>query len=127
AFPITRAREVAGVFLLYSCTPSSFFTQQRLQLLDAYTALLNLAFDSDEFYDVQYIALEVMPDVDRQLPILVALPQRIASTIVHFAQHGEHLSPTKAELHVLSEIEEELLVLGRDAQAPAEQDTQGHP
>jgi len=116
AFPIMRAGEVAGVFLLYSCTPSSFFTHQVLQTIDAYTMCINLAFD--EFYDVHHIALNVMPDVERQLPILAGLAKRIASTMVHSAQHGEHLSPTKAEIKVLSEIEEELLVLGRDPLCP---------
>jgi hypothetical protein len=60
AAPIKRQRLVAGV-LLVSCYQPNFFTQTRIDLLDAYANAIALAFADTDFVPLDLIDLGEMP------------------------------------------------------------------
>jgi len=110
AFPIMRANLIAGVLLVAS-SHSGFFTSASLSLIQSYTNLLALAFETGAFYDPQIFALQTMPPIATQQNYLTTFHQRVADVLARSMQGGQPLNTTQAELQVWQQIEEEFLAL----------------
>jgi len=110
AYPIQRGGRVAGCFHA-ACPQTNFFTRARQALLQSYTYLLVLAFDQEEFYATQDIALGVMPAPAVQSSYVFNFRERVANTITEALRGGQALSLLEAERIVQQQIETELLNL----------------
>lgn len=110
AYPIQRGGRVAGCFHA-ACPQANFFTRARQELLKSYTYLLVLAFDEEEFYPTQDIALGVMPAPAVQSSYISNFRERVAETITKALRGGQALSLLTAERIVQQDIETELLNL----------------
>lgn len=110
AIPIVRANLIAGVFLIAG-TQTGYFTAASLSLIQRYTDLLALAFETGAFYDPQLFALQTMPPVAIQQPYLSTFRQRVADLLTRSTQAQQHLDTAQAELQVWQQIEEEFLAL----------------
>src|SRR5579859_5371598 len=76
ACPIMRGNRVAGC-LCASSTQANFFREEQLTLLQQYTNLLTLAFEPEEFYEVDVLALQPMPPTHVQRHYLSALQRQV--------------------------------------------------
>lgn len=114
AQPIWLGGRIAGC-LLASSTQPGYFSQQRLALLGAFSNIVALAFDTDDFYPPNLIALRVMPEPERQRPYLATFQQRVQQRMSEAAQSGQHMSSLEAEQHVWQELEHILLTLPEPA------------
>lgn len=110
AHPIWMGGRIAGC-LLASSTQPGYFSEQRLALLGTFSDIVSLAFDEDDFYPPDLIALRVMPELERQRPHLATFRQRVRQTMSEAAQHGQHMSSFEAEQKVWQELEYLLLTL----------------
>ena len=110
AYPIQRGGQVAGCFHA-ACPQTNFFTRARQALLQSYAYLLVLAFDEEEFYPTQDIALGVMPVPAVQSSYISNFRERVAETITGALRGGQALSLLEAEQIVQQQIETELLNL----------------
>lgn len=110
AYPIQRGGQVAGCFHA-ACTQTNFFTRARQALLQSYAYLLVLAFDEEEFYSTEDIALGVMPAPAVQSSYVFNFRERVANTITEALRGGKALSLLEAERIVQQQIETELLNL----------------
>src|SRR5215469_11185419 len=110
AYPIQRGGQVAGCFHAV-CPQTNFFTRARQALFQSYTYLLVLAFDQEEFYVTQDIALGVMPAPAVQSSYISNFRERVANTITEALRGGKALSLFEAERSVQQRIETELLNL----------------
>jgi transcriptional regulator with XRE-family HTH domain len=108
AYPLLQAERIAGCLAVASRQPH-YFTHERLELLQEYAHLLVLAFEPEEFYDLQDIELGIMPDPDRQQIHLMGFQKRVTQHLIQASQHNQILSRTQAELLVWQELEEEFL------------------
>jgi transcriptional regulator with XRE-family HTH domain len=113
AHPIWLGGLIAGC-LLVSSTQIGYFSQQRLTLLATFSDLISLAFSKDDFYPPNMVALHVLPQPDKQRPILATFRQRVSKALVDAMQERRHISNGEAERKVWQEIEEELLSLPDD-------------
>lgn len=104
AYPIQQMRRVAGVLSAVGTQPH-FFTSARLALLEQYSHLIALAFDSRDFYPPEQIQLSVMPPFATQLPVASTLRQRAVLLI----QKQRGFSWKEAERVALQQMESELL------------------
>ena len=104
AYPIQRGGQIAGSFLV-SSPVTDWFTEQILHLLQTYTYLLSLAFDSDQFYPLERIFLRPMPSEAQQRHHIVTFPQRVFKSL----QEDASLLRRQAEQRAWQEIEEALL------------------
>ncbi len=110
AYPIQRSGRVAGCFHA-ACPQTNFFSRARQELLKSYAYLLVLAFDAEEFYPTQDIALGVMPEPAVQSSYISNFRERVADTITEALRGGQALSLLGAEQIVQQQIETELLNL----------------
>jgi transcriptional regulator with XRE-family HTH domain len=110
AYPLLQAERIAGCLAVASIQPH-YFTQERLDLLQEYAHLLVLAFEPDEFYDLQDIELGIMPSPERQQIHLMGFQKRVTQHLIQASQRHEVLSRPQAELLVWQELEEEFLCL----------------
>jgi len=104
AFPIQRGGYVAGCFLISSPQPD-FFSQRLQYLLQIYTYLLSMAFETDVFYAPERIRLRPMPGEPVQHHSIATFQEQVLTLL----QHDASLSRTQAELRVWQQIEEALL------------------
>jgi transcriptional regulator with XRE-family HTH domain len=112
AYPIQRGGAVAGSFVVTSPQPD-FFTQRLQYLLHIYAYLLSLAFETDQFYDLERIRLYPMPPLSLQEPYIAHFHEQVLSLL----QRDPFLSRSQAERTVWQQIEETLLT-----QASAQQE-----
>jgi transcriptional regulator with XRE-family HTH domain len=110
ACPIILAERAAGSLCLVSMQPH-YFTQSHLDLIKGYAELLTLAFEPDEFYNLQDIELGIMPTREQQLTRLVSVQQRITDHMLAAIRNGQPITRLQAEQMVWQELEEELLHL----------------
>jgi transcriptional regulator with XRE-family HTH domain len=108
AYPLLQADRAAGCLAVASRQPH-YFTQERLELIQEYAHLLVLAFEPDEFYDLQDIELGIMPSPERQQIHLMGFQRRVTQHLIQASQRNQVLSRTQAELLVWQELEEEFL------------------
>lgn len=108
--PLLQADRIAGCLAVASIHPH-YFTQEKLELLQEYAHLLVLAFEADEFYDLQDIELGIMPSPERQQIHLIGFQKRVTQHLIQASQRRQVLSRPQAELVVWQELEEEFLRL----------------
>lgn len=109
ACPIMHACRVAGCLLLSSTQPDYFTPEARLSLIRGYTNLVSLAFDPDEFYNPDRIALHIMPPTTRQQEYFSGFRQRVLKRMQDSLTQGPRLASTEAEQLEWQYIEERLL------------------
>jgi hypothetical protein len=110
AYPLLQADRIAGCLAVASIHPH-YFTQEKLELLQEYAHLLVLAFEPDEFYDLQDIELGIMPSPEQQQIHLMSFQKRVTQHLIQASQRNQVLSRPQAELLVWQELEEEFLSL----------------
>jgi hypothetical protein len=109
--PIMRACKIAGC-LSFSSTQRGYFSSEgRLPLAQAYTNLIALTFDVDDFYDPNLIALHLMPSPVVQQEYFAGFRQRILQRMQAAAKEGRHISNSEAEHLEWLSIEDTLLRL----------------
>lgn len=109
-YPILQADRIAGCLGVAS-ESAHYFTQERLDLIQAYLYLLILAFEPEEFYSAQEIELGVMPPDQVQQGVIATFQARVTRHLIEGGQRGETPGRSEAELQVWREIEEELLAI----------------
>lgn len=110
AYPILFSASVAGC-LTISSTQKNYFSQKLLDLIQNYADLMTLAFETHQFYPLHQIALQVMPDRQKQRPHIANFQSCVTSKLLQAAQEGRNITRPQAELQVWQEIEEKLLHL----------------
>jgi hypothetical protein len=108
-YPILFAGRIAGVLLVSSTQPNFFVSQARLRLIEQYTNLIALAFDTGEFYAPEDIQLFVMPNQEIQKTYFATFRQRVSAQLVQAAQQRKSISSLQAEDLVWQQLEQELL------------------
>ena len=111
ACPIMYACRVAGCLLLSSTQQDYFAPEARLSLVRGYTNLVSLAFNPEEFYDPEKIALHIMPPPFRQQDFFDGFRQRVLKRMQKSAVLEQRLASTEAEHQEWLQIEESLLNL----------------
>ena len=109
AHPILLGGLIAGC-LLASSTQLSYFTQQRLTLLAAFSDAIALALPQDAFYPPELLALRPLPNPEQQRPILDTFRQRVSRELL-VAPYRRQDDNGDVERKVWQEIEQELLSL----------------
>ena len=110
AHPIFLEGRIAGC-LLASSTQVDYFTQQRIALLGAFSDIVSLILDKQDFYQPELIELKFMARSDIQRMYLSTFRQRVINTMLTASEHGHPILHTNAEEIVWRELEEILLTL----------------
>jgi len=106
AYPILFAGRIAGCLLISSTQTNYFLSPSRLSLIQCYTDLVALAFDSDDFYDPQDIDLHIMPSHEVQRDYFYNFRYRVTQVMKQ-----QPVRNRQAEETVWQQLEEELLQL----------------
>jgi hypothetical protein len=109
ACPIMYACRIAGCLLLSCTQPDYFVPENRLTLVRGYASLLALAFDPQDFYTPDMLALHVMPPSPVQQTYFSGFRQRVLRLMQDATRDNQRLSSIEAEQLVWQEIEERLL------------------
>ncbi|GER88870.1 hypothetical protein KDW_30320 [Dictyobacter vulcani] len=109
ACPIMHACRVAGCLLLSSTQIDYFAPEARLSLVRGYTNLVALAFNPDEFYDPEKIALHIMPPQKRQQTFFDGFRQRVLKLMQDSSRSEKRLASPEAEQLEWQQIESSLL------------------
>lgn len=109
ACPIMYACRVAGCLLLSSTQVDYFAPEARLSLVRGYAYLVSLAFNPDEFYNPEDIALHIMPPPARQQELFDGFRRRVLQRMQSSAESEQRLSSTEAEQLEWQRIEAALL------------------
>lgn len=112
AFPIMRENEVAGALLVASTQPS-YFTPERMALIEIFADLMRLAFrdNASDFYPIADIELGLMPQLSFQQAYFASFRERVEAAY-RKASHDESASMRElasVEDVVREQIEDELL------------------
>ena len=110
AHPILLEGRIAGC-LLASSTEAGYFSPQHMSLLGAFSDIISLAFNKEEFYPTELVELHIMPHAQEQRPYLGSFRQKVTQTIIKAAQNHQHIDTFEAERLVWQEMEELLLSL----------------
>jgi hypothetical protein len=110
AAPIMLEGNVAGC-LLVSSTQPGYFVPSRQTLIESYADLIALAFEPDDFYEVRYIELGLVPFQEVQQAYLSRFRQRLTETMMQASRNHRPLTLIQAEQMVWQQFEEELLSL----------------
>ncbi len=109
AHPILFAGCIAGILLVSSTQKNHFLSQASTDLIQRYADLVALAFDSQEFYSPEQIALSIMPSPEEQRASLANFRQLVYQTAHTTDQKNQRASNTQADLLVWQRLEEEFL------------------
>lgn len=112
AHPIRRAGRIAGC-LLFSSTQPNYFLPFRLALIESYAESMVLAFEREEFYELEQIELGIMPSLEEQQPYFSNFSRRVTNMLREAAKSQQVMSIVEAEQVVWQQIEAELLQLAR--------------
>ena len=110
AFPIQMANNVAGGISLLS-VQAAYFSAERLDLIRAYTDMLALIFEHDEFYVSSQIEMGVLPSFPDQQMIISGFQQRVRQRLVEATRKGQLLARPEAEMEIWQEMEHTMLHL----------------
>ncbi len=108
AFPIMLASRIAGC-LLVSSALSHYFHQLRVAVLKQYTNLLVLAFQTEDFYDLASIELNMVPAQHIQQSYFATFRQRVADVLAQAKARQQSLTSQQAEQLARQQLEQELL------------------
>ena len=109
AYPILFAGRIAGALLVSSTQKNYFLSQASTDLIQHYADLVALAFDPQEFYSPEQIALSIMPPPEEQRASLANFRQLVYQTMHTAAQNNQQMSNTQADLLVWQRLEDEFL------------------
>lgn len=109
ACPIVYSNRIAGCLLLSSTRPGYFLSDARHFLIQDYTNLLALAFESEEFYPSKYLNLRVMPTLEVQQPYITGFRPRVVSIMRDAQNAGQPMTIAQAEQVAWGQIEQILL------------------
>jgi hypothetical protein len=115
ACPIMRASRVAGCLLFSSTQPDYFASEVYLELVNAYTRLISLAFEAADFYNPDLIDLHIMPPPEVQLVHISSFRQRVLKLMQESSNGTQRLASAQAEQIVWQQFEELLLNLPRSS------------
>lgn len=104
AHPILFSGRIAGCVLISSTQPEYFLPPSRLMLINKYANLLAAAFDTNDFYKQEDIALRMMPLHSIQASYFANFRNRVTQTIA-----ASQMDNVQAEQAVWEELEEQLL------------------
>lgn len=104
AYPIILANQIAGCMLVSSSQEHFFVSEGRRKLIQHYAELLVIAFEPEQFYDLDQITLGRMPSYEEQEKRLKAVRQLIAKLVI-----SERISLIEAERRVWRDLEQEFL------------------
>ena len=119
AFPLLRANQVAGSLCVMSAQPH-FFSQFHLDLLQQYTNLLVITCDDGSFFQLEDVAIGMMPPLEQQLPRLQSVHQRVMQCLHKATRQYHFMTKLEAERLIWQEVEEELLTMAH-AKEPDQQ------
>jgi len=108
-YPILFAGRVAGVLLVCSTQKRYFLLQVCTDLIECYADLVALAFDSQEFYAPEQIALCIMPSPEVQKASFAQFRRLVSQTMRDAAQKNQLVSNVQANMLVWQRLEEELI------------------
>lgn len=108
-YPIMYAGRIAGCLLVSSAVINYFLAQSRLALIKAYADLIALAFEPDEFYELEEIELRVMPHHDEQEAYFSNFRKRVAYEMTRASAINQPINSIQAEKLVWKQLEQELL------------------
>jgi hypothetical protein len=108
AFPIARQARIAGCLIASSARPS-YFTEERQDLLECCASLLALAFEREDFFDPDEIALGPMPLYTEQEPFFRDFSKRVSRQFVEAQGTQKRMNLYEARQKVWQDIEEEML------------------
>jgi hypothetical protein len=111
ACPILYGGRVAGCLLISSTQKDYFASEVRLSLVRAYANLLALAFNREDFYDPELLALHIMPSLSVQQKYFSGFRQRVLQLTQEALRANARLTPPEVEQSVWQEIEGALLEL----------------
>jgi hypothetical protein len=110
AAPFLFAGRIAGC-LLFSSTQPDYFDESRFPHIQAYTNLMTLALDPDNFYPPSLIDLRIMPSLQVQQTHLTDYQRRVQYILRESLQSGQPVSFFEAEQIAWQHLEETLLNL----------------
>ncbi len=108
-YPILYAGRIAGVLLASSKQTNYFLSQTSTDLVQRYADLVALAFDPQDFYAPEQIALCVMPTADEQRAYFAKFRQLVAETMRQAAHRNQPVTTIEADMLVWQRLEDELL------------------
>lgn len=108
AYPIMRGGAIAGC-LLVSSTQPNYFLPLRCNLIENYAELMTLAFEVEDFFDIQHISLSAMPDYREQGKHFQGFHQRVSNLMIQANRSGTSINLIQAQQLVWQQIEQELL------------------
>lgn len=108
-YPIMYAGRIAGCLLVSSTSVNYFLSQSRLSLIKTYADLVALAFEPEEFYELEDIELRVMPSHAEQKPYFANFRQRVAREMTRASSINRPINTIQAEKLVWMQLEQELL------------------
>ena len=103
------AGRIAGVFLVSSTQYNHFLSHSRGTLAQSYADLLALAFEPEDFYEPEDIALCVMPYHNEQKEYFAPFRYLVSKALKEAAQNNEPINNTEAEMRVWQQLEEQLI------------------
>ena len=89
-------------------TTQLFLAPERRALIQAYTYLMTLAFEPDEFYPPECVELSIMPPLPVQQKYFALFRQRVHDTMRETVGTQHPLTGIQAEQKVWQQLEEEL-------------------
>ena len=109
AFPILCQTRIAGALVAIS-VQECFFTQPHIAVLERYSHLASLLFESEDFFNVRReIALEMMPAYDLQIPYFEGYNWRISQKFAEANSRGMPITLREARRLVWQDLEDVLL------------------
>ncbi len=108
--PIWFENRIAGC-LVASSTQPRYFLPFRQALIEQYAQLLVLAFEPEDFYDLQDIELMPMPPHEEQQQRVIDFRQHLSEILLTAGHQHQNINIEQAERLVWQQLEGELLDL----------------
>ncbi|HYU75969.1 MAG TPA: hypothetical protein VEL31_25125 [Ktedonobacteraceae bacterium] len=113
AYPVLLDCRAAGTLYIAS-VQNNFFSLAHQNLISNYADLMTLAFEPEDYYDLQEIELGIMPPFRMQQPLLSKFQKRVTQQMLVAEQKRYPLTRTQAEERVWQELEEEFFYIALD-------------
>lgn len=108
-YPILFAGRIAGVLVVSSTQKNYFLSQILTDLVQCYANLVALAFESQQFYAPEQIALSFMPSPEEQKAYFAKIRQLASEILRDAAQKNQPMSNVQADIVVWQRLEDEFL------------------
>jgi len=95
--------------MVFSTQANFFLPLSRVNLIQHYAELIALAFEPEDFFAPEQIALGVMPSHEKQKHYFINFRQLVTDAIHEAARQQKPLNPIQADLLVWQHLEEVLL------------------